>query len=138
MACMALGSKGTFGLKPVVGRLYVGAHRDGGVWSTLIIQQDSHCWWAVCSSSTPSRLGCLSTLYRTGPSLPLHDAGNPLSSCPAAFSEPSEKLPDPTHITLGAWRLNLMSSLPRPCDDLRAATPHWSKSSLRCDGLLKS
>lgn len=68
----------------------------------------------VCSSSTPTRLSCLSTLYRSGPRLPLNDAGNPLSSCPADFSEPSEKLPDPTHIISGAWRPNLMPSLLYP------------------------
>lgn len=40
---MALGVKGTFGLKPVLGCMWVGGQQDGVVWSTLSVQQAVHC-----------------------------------------------------------------------------------------------
>lgn len=134
-----------------------GAQQGGMVCSTLSVKQALPCRWArllaFCSFLPPSGLGCPSIPNRPGPILPLDGAEDPLRSCPAAFSEPSEKLPNPTRITSGqaeASGLHLRHRGTRACletqthalpprhlADHSAATGHQDRNSLGGD-LLKS
>ena len=136
----------------------VGAQQDGMVCSTLSVQQALPCRRArllgFCPFSPPSGLCYPSIPNRTGPLLPLDGAEDPLRSCPAAFSESSEKLPNQTRITSGqaeASGLHLRHTGTRRCletqtralppqdlADLNAATGHQGRSSLGGDDLLKS
>lgn len=136
----------------------VGAQQDGMVCSTLSAQQALSCRWArlfsFCSFLPPSGLGCPSIPNRPGPILPLDGTEDPLRSCPAAFSEPSEKLPNQTRMTSGqaeASGLHLRHRGTRACletqthalpprhlVDHSAATGHQDRNSLGGDDLLKS
>lgn len=44
VACMALGGTGTFGLKPLLGCVWLRVQPDGVVWFTPSAQQAFHCW----------------------------------------------------------------------------------------------